>query len=68
MENGTNGWDANKGKKIRLVYKDDTSNTRVRDGVLRAVQDGMLFLMQSSPFNSEIIIPIAAVIRIEVVA
>ena len=63
MENGA--WDAYIGKPVRVVYKDDSGAARVRDGLLRSVTDGLLFLEQPRPYPA-LAVAISAVLRIEV--
>ena len=63
MDNGA--WDAYIGKSVKVVYKDDSGTSRVREGILRSVADGLLFIEQPRPYPA-LAVAISAVLRIEV--
>lgn len=67
MDDGNNGkiWESYIGKSVRIVYKDDSGASRIRDGLLRSVTDGLLFIEQPSPYPA-LAVAISAILRIEV--
>lgn len=53
------------GRRCRFVYKDDLGQGRVREGIFKACESGLLVIEQRAPYP-DIIINSKDVVRIEV--
>ncbi len=55
------------GKRVKVVYEDNTGETRTRIGSLKAISDGLLVLEQDKPYPT-LFIRVQDIRRVEVLA